>query len=378
LAFTTQTGSNGVTSLVGTPGVDIATIVTLNNDVFIGAEEADDIVVVAPGTGDQNLEDWEIIMGGGDDRLRLEDGDNLLNSFVQLDGKTSANDGDDIFNADVFNVRIIGSEVRALGGKDSLFLDRLDQSTINGNLGDDLIDVDGGVSNSEIMGGKDNDRLFFFGNPLANTSINGNKGIDNIVLTGFSENTTVFGGQNGDFIRVNEFAGDSKDLVISGDKGADELINGLGDATILGGDDADTIQGGLGADTLTGGAGADVFNYFTIADSTISGDKGFDVITDFGGGDKFDVNAFAGVRAIDRVTLGGAGSTLEATLQATIAGGNSFAAAGQVARVIISDAVSFAGSYLVIAGGAGNFAANLDAVIKMDTGISGISNTTFI
>ncbi len=375
MAFTTVSGSNGFTSLTGTTGVDIANIVTLNSNVVIAANTGDDNVTANPGSGDRNLEGWNVNMGGDDDTFVLGGfGNNLLNSFIQLDGATPSNDGDDTFNA-ANSSTIIASTLRALGGEDTLTLGALDAATINGNKGNDEIVLNGVANNSEIMGGQDIDTIDIFGSTSV-TSINGNKGIDTITLFAAANvGTTVYGGQGGDTIRTTFNTSDG--LEINGDKGADNITDGAGDSTINGGEDADTINGGAGADTITGGTGdaTDVFVYTTLTDSTITGNTGFDTITDFTvADDDFQLSTAATIGATATVGLGTAAATLEATIAAaTVA----FAGANDVQFVNITDSVSFAGQYVVIGSAAAAYDNTTDAVIKVST-ITGMGAGNFI
>ena len=55
-----------MTSLVGTTGVDTATLVTLESNTFVGANTGDDNVALTQSTAGQNL-NYEVRMGGGDD-----------------------------------------------------------------------------------------------------------------------------------------------------------------------------------------------------------------------------------------------------------------------------------------------------------------------
>ena len=68
MAFSTVVGSDGITSLVGTTGTDVAAIFTLVDDTFIGGNTGDDFVAIdlipeAVATG------YNVRMGGGDDLL---------------------------------------------------------------------------------------------------------------------------------------------------------------------------------------------------------------------------------------------------------------------------------------------------------------------
>jgi Ca2+-binding RTX toxin-like protein len=80
-------------------------------------------------------------------------------------------------------------------------------------------------------------------------------------------------------------AGSALADVITGNAFANVLQGGVGDDVIDAADGVDTLVGGLGKDVLKGGAGNDLFQYASLAESTLSG---FDVITDYVGGDLLD------------------------------------------------------------------------------------------
>ena len=94
MAFSTVVGSDGITSLVGTTGTDVAAIFTLTENVFIGGNTGDDFVDIdlVPAAV---ATDYEIRMGGGDDDLGILDP--ISFSDISLDGETLANDGNDKF-----------------------------------------------------------------------------------------------------------------------------------------------------------------------------------------------------------------------------------------------------------------------------------------
>ena len=95
MAFSTVVGSDGITSLVGTTGTDVAAIFTLPEDVFIGGNTGDDVVDIdlIPTAIASN---YEVRMGGGDDTFVVGDIINpstgvITDSFLSLDGEVLAN-----------------------------------------------------------------------------------------------------------------------------------------------------------------------------------------------------------------------------------------------------------------------------------------------
>ena len=422
MAFTTVTGSNGVTSLVGTTGIDVATIVTLSSNVFVGGNTADDTLTTGLATGNNVAADYNVRMGGGNDTVTI--GNNVVNSYISLDGEILANDGDDTFTS-AGNL-LINSEIVGRGGNDAFGAAAagvaLNGSTLNGNTGTDTIFV-GGSAASFVYGGKDSDTI----TTTANSStvlLNGNKGSDRLALGGaVFASGSVYGGNGNDvlsggfvqgatgaLLTANEagalFSGDLGNDTIGGTAGIDTINGGDGADVIFGGatisdvgvvaltatDGADVIDGGAGndtitgaagGDTITGGAGNNVFVYTTLTDATVRGNSGFDTITDFkantadtappttatANGDRFDLAATPAAAA-EIITVNFAGNAGGATNLQTALGNVNFTAAGQdIALVTITGAFSYAGNYMVINADAGVGAYNntTDAVIKMNT-----------
>ena len=400
-----------MTSLVGTTGVDLATIVTLESNTFVGGNTGDDNVALTLGTAGQNASNYEVRMGGGDDTFTLNN--TLLSSFIEMDGLTATNAGNDTF--DGTNDLIINSEIRGMAGSDTFTNLALNGSTVNGNAGDDRLTT-GASSASFVYGGQGTDVITVGAGTTASAMmLNGNRGSDTIVVgdgaavnaaaadTAFSG--SIHGGNGNDTINAidTQVAGDlvtSTGVFISGDIGNDGIVGTFGVDTINGGDGDDTIDAGSGADIIdggagddgiTGGAGADVITTGTGNDAVTvasgsalltnaTANAGFDTITDF------TVNTGgAGARNGDRILFGAAVNTVRAvdnidgtattSLGNALAGIN-FAAAGDLARVTITGAVSWSGNYLVYnAAGAAVFDVAADDVVKVNTFTGAVANT---
>ena len=417
MAFSTVVGSDGITSLVGTTGTDVAAIFTLTENVFIGGNTGDDFVDIdlVPAAV---ATDYEIRMGGGDDDLGILDP--ISFSDISLDGETLANDGNDIFVA----TAVLESEVVGRGGNDKFAIGLFDNSELNGNTGNDFIDIRDSVD-SEIYGGQGNDQIFTNG-PSVETTIYGNKGVDTILI-GFKADGTkpkdaagtiipiaftdsaVYGGQGDDTIRFNS----DSNIFASGDLGSDNIdAQGSGNNEIEGGDGNDTINTGRGNDDVDGGSGADIINTrngedtisggagkdiitagrnadvysggadvdtFVIgnSDSNVGSNKstGYDTITDFAGGtDKIDLTfAVTGYSAITPTKNTG-GSSLSADLSKYLGGFN----VGEAKSVTIGGAVDWAGSYIVVNTGAAGKYDQSDLVIQVAS-VTGVTAAgTFI
>ena len=213
-----------------------------------------------------------VTISGGS--IRGGDGiDTFVGAEAIFTGTTiNGNAGDDAFElADLLGSTLLGGQ-----GEDFINVFDVVSSVVNGNKGnDDIVAIN--VFNSEIFGGQGDDIIDVFGD-FSNSSVSGNLGDDLITYTdgGFDDDDFVANGNEGD------------DTVIGG--GGDDTLNGGKDNDeIDGGDGADTITGGLGADTVTGGLGADVFTGVT-GDSfaatagalnTVTFGNGVDWITDF-------------------------------------------------------------------------------------------------
>ena len=145
-------------------------------------------------------------------------------------------------------------DVRGFAGKDNInvFGALIQDSTFNGNIGDDTLTVTGASLNgSFVLGGKDNDTLNVF--QVSDGEVNGNLGNDIInvdALAGFagtSFNASIRGGQGQDTINVN--GGNYENSFIYGDKGRDNI-------RLLGGDYSGTsVSGGEENDTIVVVAG---------------------------------------------------------------------------------------------------------------------------
>ncbi len=384
LAFTTVTGSNGVTSLVGTTGVDTATVLTLDKDVFIGGNTGNDIVTTALGTGGNNLSNYDVRMGGGDDQFTV--GNNITSSNLYLDGETLGNDGADAFTFNAGNV-MTRTELRGAGGNDVITINGgVSNSTINGNTGEDALTTTGNLTFSLLLGGQGIDTINVNG-ATNNANINGNRGNDIINMGAgvTSTSTTVFGGQGIDTIN-NANATDG--IQIEGNLGDDTLsdVQGLTaggnttavDTTFLGGDGADTILGGEGGDTMTGGAGADRFLFNLTEDSLVTD---IDFITDFSAaaGDTIEssganlaMTAFInGITDVQRRTTG-SGATLTATMQSVQAGN-----LATVAQLVNVNTGTFAGNYIVLNTANNTFNA-LTSQVTQVASLGGITGATFV
>jgi Ca2+-binding RTX toxin-like protein len=289
LTVTTLPGATAsdFTSLVGTNGDDLVSVVNENSLIFIGAQPGDDIIDVFNFTGTvQNY----AIRGG--------DNNDFLNSAV-------------IFRESVLNGN---------GGNDNYAVNALLSTNFFGGQGDDNLTVGtvaGGVSatNSLIQGNIGEDFITLLGG-IANTTVNGNQSVDTVALLGSSSSSFVQGGKDGDTIIVRTNGGQAiSNTVINGNDGADfisditvplfGIANGIfgnvtntqirggqgddnlnfaasnpvqgldlfgdeGNDTMIGAASGSRMTGGNGADVMTGSGVIDTFIYNSATESTTS------------------------------------------------------------------------------------------------------------
>jgi len=298
LAFSTIQGSGAAPdSFVGTSGVDSILLQNVRKSVFLGAQADNDVIEFLSFT---DLVSGYTLKGGqGNDTITavggFEFGTNISNSLI------NGNAGDDLIDLSL----VSSSSVFGGQGNDRFFAD-LRNSLLNGNAGTDTINVfsavassvfggqgrdnvnvSGNLTDTVVQGDKDNDTITVNGTFL-NTTINGNDGNDliNITATTFT-NSTIFGGEGGDGIDASAagvavyLSGDAGNDSLTGGLGADVIEGGDGIDTLIGGAGNDTITGGDGNDTLAGGAGKDTFLYTSVAQTGTVATGVIDIITDF-------------------------------------------------------------------------------------------------
>uniref|UniRef100_UPI004047A236 calcium-binding protein n=1 Tax=Yoonia sp. TaxID=2212373 RepID=UPI004047A236 len=186
-------------------------------------------------------------------------------------------------------------EIEGSGGKIRNF------DIINGDIdaglnGNNMVVVNYGTVNGDILLGNGTDKYFGRGDSEVAGAVRGGSGAD--TLDGGNGADYLYGDQGNDLIR----AGDGDDVLngssgvetIKGNAGRDAINGGDNSDFLFGGADADTIKGGngndrimggRGDDVMTGNAGADIFIFQRYTDD--------DVITDFQNNvDKLDLSAY--------------------------------------------------------------------------------------
>jgi hypothetical protein len=279
LAFTTTTGAGG-TSLIGTSGVDTATLAGNSFPLYIGAQASNDVIVSTA-----NITSVRAELGKGAD------------SFTATGVATSTVSGN--FGNDL--ITITGT----VTGSTAL---------INGNQGADSIALTGSTitKSARVLGGADNDTIAVgTANITQGGVVNGNKGSDTITFgAGTISNSTIFGGEGNDTMSATTaavvFSGDKGDDTITGSSAADSLFGGDGN-DLVSASDVTTVRIDAVRDTLSGGSGVDTFKAVGNTAATATGAINAagalaDIITDFSvSEDKINVGATG-----TAITFGGA------------------------------------------------------------------------
>ncbi|RAK58132.1 Calx-beta domain-containing protein [Phenylobacterium deserti] len=132
------------------------------------------------------------------------------------------------------------------------------------------------ITQATATGSIINDEAFVLMGTSGADTLNGGAAADTI--QGVGGNDKIFGNAGDDVLD----GGEGADTVSGGDQN-DLIRGGAGDDVLKGNNDNDTIVGGAGADNLTGSSGLDVFRFESL-------DGSVDVITDFSGNDKIELD----------------------------------------------------------------------------------------
>lgn len=162
-------------------------------------------------------------------------------------------------------------------------------NVLTGNAGSNTLTGAGGNNTMYGLGGDDTYIVDSTGDRAFETQGAGSRadagGVDtvrssvNFTLGNFVENLVLTGSAD-----VNG-TGNAADNSLTGNAGNNRLDGKAGDDEIDGGGGNDVLVGGLGNDVLTGGAGNDIFRF----DTRLSASSNVDQITDFGGGDRIQL-----------------------------------------------------------------------------------------
>jgi Ca2+-binding RTX toxin-like protein len=200
--------------------------VTVNGQTLIFKMAKVSTLIIDAGAGDDVI---AMSVGGRiADNTDLQGGDG--NDTISGDARTiEGGDGDNLligFGAPQQIYALTGNSTLFGGGGDDTLSSFGEDSVMNGEAGNDLIDAMSTTGNSTLSGGSGNDQIF--GTPVGNNVIGGGSGND--LIEGGSEKDTLTGGDGDDVIKG--FGG--RDL-ISGGAGEDDLDGGRADDRIYGG-----------------------------------------------------------------------------------------------------------------------------------------------
>jgi len=282
LAFTRNPSDSSVSPATYTAdgASDLFLLDQRRNIAIDGSDKGDVINVSASALSSSALYNYDVRGFAGNDRI------DFRAALIQ-DSTINGNIGNDTLFVG-FGTALAGAS-GATSLNNSLFLGGKDNDTvtayavsngeINGNIGNDTITVDnaGFTSgfNLYVGGGQGNDVMSIEGG-FTNSIIDGNKGIDTIsLLGGTHSDSSVNGGEGDDIIRNADIvvggarSNGIKGLLINGDLGNDTIaVLGGGGSTINGGEGKDTIavDAILGqSSTIDAGVGADTIALFNTA-----------------------------------------------------------------------------------------------------------------
>ncbi|MEO0032009.1 MAG: hypothetical protein RIS94_1767 [Pseudomonadota bacterium] len=227
----------------GPPYADVSWVhPETTKDAGIVTQSGDDIVVTGSGndTITTNGNDDRVLSGAGNDRIDL----GQHNDFAD------AGPGDDIVLGWEGNDTILGgpgNDIIGGGSQDDVLI---------GGLGDDRLD---GGSGADRMTGGNGDDTFVVDNPgdaVIERTLGGNDTVyTSVSFTVPAHVETLV--QTG--TAAIDATGTSGNNTIVGNAGANRLSGGRGDDVLSGMDGNDRLLGGVGADRMNGGAGDDTF-----------------------------------------------------------------------------------------------------------------------
>jgi Ca2+-binding RTX toxin-like protein len=287
----------------------------IGNDTLIGGVGDDSLVA---GDGSDSISgdggsDW-IDAGTGNDTVDAGDGNDQVFAWTGDDSVLGGAGSDTVFGQDG-NDTIFGGTGNdyldgddAVAGADSIFGEDGDDTiigdggndTLSGGSGNDQIFA--GADDDIVVGGTGNDQLYGEGGNdsldagAGNDTVLGGDGNDTII--GFEGNDSVLGGAGDDVINTRTSLGTGlpdegygapgNPLYYPADPDAfndrDTVDGGIGNDSILTGDDNDVILGGDGADTVDAGFDDDEVYGDAGADS-LEGNEGNDTISGGADGD---------------------------------------------------------------------------------------------
>lgn len=245
------TTSFGITTNLGT-GID----------TFIGGTAVD--TVSAEGVDDQ------VLLGDGDDDLRIVTSVSATSSVARYDGASGDNSIHVVselgaVDLELDGVIIIDDTTRArLVGFDNATVEA-PQATLRGNDQDNNLRVSGcalrvdGEGGDDLVGAGASESFSFPGSCDPHARLSGGAGND--VMYGWNGRDRLFGDAGDDRIRGRDgrdlLSGGAGDDRLGGGDGADMLRSGRGNDKLVGNPGNDSLDGGHGQDSARGGDGRD-------------------------------------------------------------------------------------------------------------------------
>jgi Ca2+-binding RTX toxin-like protein len=388
LALYSSYADDGATETIdGSAGYDMAILRFDTATSPITADLSNPTVATSiNGTSLVNVEQYQIVLGSGDDAVTLGAGLDLVFGQAGNDAITGGAGDDELHGGDG-NDSLVGNDgndhLEGEAGNDNLY-GGLGNDAVNGGAGVD--NVIGGSGSDTITGGDGDDVLaadIYNGSLIALYSsytddgaadtIDGGAGYDMAILrfdtttsaiVADLSNANVATAINGtSIVNVEQYqivlgSGDDSvtlgaglDLVfggagndtISGGAGNDDLRGEAGNDTLSGGDGNDSLDGGLGNDSLNGGAGNDSLSSAD-GDDVLIGGAGNDVLNGGAGIDRADYSAATGTVTVNLST---------GTASGTQIGTDSLAAIEQVIGGAGNDSLTGGGGNELLDGRAG-------------------------
>jgi len=288
LGNNTLTGNAGANFLDGNDGNDALNGGAGNDQLFGGAGND----TLDGGGGADSL--WGAI--GNDIYIVDNVGDSVGEDFNGGTDTVKAS-VDYTLTDNVENLTLTGGAAINGGGNslDNTLIGNSANNSLNGGDGHDVLD--GGSGADTLIGGQGNDKYYVNaggdnvvelaggGTDLVNSLISYALGanLENLRLTGSA-------GIDGSGNELNNYlTGNGAANKLFGLAGIDTLDGGNGNDALDGGNGNDVLIGGQGSDLLIGAAGADRFDFNSMFDSLLGGNR--DVISDFSSaqGDKIDL-----------------------------------------------------------------------------------------
>jgi Ca2+-binding RTX toxin-like protein len=318
VAFTTQQGTGGAPwTFQGTPEAD--TIAVITGDT----QDTQAFDFIADGLEGDDVINWNgvrsvTIKGGqGADVITNNIAQSAALATLISNSFINGNDGNDVIGNTQIGLQATLSTVSGGQADDRIFIGSLQSSKVNGNRGDDFLEIGDQRFDENIVGDRNN---------YSNSSIFGGQGADVIEVVSADRAIlgTVIDGQVGDDVialsvgnALNDpsfrgsvaAGGDGNDLVdASGILVFSELDEvSFSDLTLEGNAGDDSVFGGAGEDVLTGESGQDWLSGYADRDTLVGGTEG-DILI----GAYFDgqlAEGFIGDGAGDTLT-GGTGANL--------------------------------------------------------------------